>query len=102
MSLYYAGFSKQPVSLDDYLDYKYKNRADLSGLTPEMRDTINMILGRNLGSVGDFQVAERVMQLDAHSTTLKLASARAYTPESIKANNVILIGGPESNPWVNL
>jgi hypothetical protein len=93
---------KQPVSLDDYLDYKYKNRADLSGLTLEMRDTINMILGRNLGSVGDFQVAERVMQLDAHSTTLKLASARAYTPESIKANNVILIGGPESNPWVNL
>jgi hypothetical protein len=93
---------KQPVSLDDYLDYKYKNRADLTSMTPEMRDTVNMILGRNLGSVGDFQVAERVMQLDAHSKNLKLASARAYAPESIKANNVILIGGPESNPWVDL
>jgi hypothetical protein len=42
------------------------------------------------------------MQLDAHSKNLKLASARAYAPESIKANNVILIGGPESNPWVDL
>ena len=93
---------KQPVSLDDYLDYKYKNRVDLPGLTPEMRTTINMILGRNLGSVGDYQVAERVMSLSAHSPNLKMASARAYTPESIKANNVILIGGPQSNPWVDL
>ncbi|MGB9406472.1 MAG: hypothetical protein WCA89_02985 [Terracidiphilus sp.] len=93
---------KQPVSLDDYLDYKYKNRVDLPGVTPETRNTINMILGRDLGSVGDFRVAERVMELDAHSSNLKLASARAYAPESIKANNVILIGGPASNPWVEL
>ena len=93
---------KQPVSLDDYLDYKYKNRVDLPDVTPEMRNTINIILGRNLGSVGDYQVAERVMSLGAHSPNLKLASARAYTPESIKTNNVILIGGPQSNPWVEL
>jgi hypothetical protein len=93
---------KQPVSLDDYLDYKYKNRVNLLTLTPEMRNTINIILGRNLGSVGDYQVAERVMSLGAHSPNLKLASARAYTPESIKASNVVLIGGPESNPWVDL
>lgn len=93
---------KQPVSLDDYLDYKYKNRVDLPGPTPETKNTVNMILGRNLGSVGDFRVAERVMGLSAHSSNLKLASARAYAPESIKANNVILIGGPESNPWVEL
>jgi len=93
---------KQPVSLDDYLDYKYKNLPDSPDLTQEGRGTIKMILRRNLGSVGDFQVAERIMQLDAHAANLKLASARAYAPESIKANNVILIGGPESNPWVNL
>jgi hypothetical protein len=93
---------QKPVSLDDYLDYKYKNRTDFSGQPPEKRESINIILGRNLGSVGDFQVAERVLQLAGHSTNLKLASARAYAPESIKANNVILIGGPESNLWVNL
>lgn len=93
---------KRPVSLDDYLDYKYKNNIDLPGLSPETRSTVNMILNRELGSVGDFRVAERVMKLDGHSSNLKLASARAYAPESIKANNVILIGGPESNPWVEL
>jgi hypothetical protein len=93
---------KQSVSLDDYLDYKYKNRVDLPGLAPETRTAVNMILGRNLGSVGDYRVAVRIMELGAHSPHLRLASARAYTPESIKANNVILIGGPESNPWVEL
>jgi hypothetical protein len=93
---------KRPVSLDDYLDYKYKNNVDLPDLSPETRSTVNMVLGRELGSVGDFRVAERVMRLDGHSTNLKLASARAYAPESIKANNVILIGGPESNPWIEL
>lgn len=93
---------KQSVSLDDYLDYKYKNHVDFPGLAPETRSAVNLILGRNLGSVGDYRVAERIMKLDAYSPSLKLASARAYTPESIKANNVILIGGPEGNPWVEL
>jgi hypothetical protein len=47
-------------------------------------------------------VAERVIDLGAHDPMLKLASARSYTPERIKNNNVILIGSIESNPWVNL
>jgi hypothetical protein len=93
---------KRPVSLDDYLDYKYKNNVDLPGVSPETRTTVGMVLGRELGSVGDFRVAERVMKLDGNAANLKLASARAYAPESIKENNVILIGGPESNPWVDL
>jgi hypothetical protein len=93
---------KRPVTLDDYLDYRYKNDIDLPELSPETRNTLKMVLGRELGSVGDFRVAERVMRLGGLTPNLKLASARAYTPESIKANIVILIGGPESNPWVAL
>ncbi len=93
---------QRPISLDDYLDYKYKDFADLPGLTPQTRDALNLVLDRNTGSVGDFEAAERVMELDAHSPTINLASARAYTPENIKKNNVILIGSRESNPWVEL
>jgi hypothetical protein len=93
---------QRPISLDDYLDYKYKDFADLPGLTPQTRDALNLVLDRNTGSVGDFEAAERVMELDAHSPTINLASARSYTPESIKKNNVILIGSRESNPWVEL
>jgi hypothetical protein len=92
----------RPISLDDYLDYKYKSYADLPGVTPATRDALNLVLDRNTGSVGDFEAAERIMEMDAHSSALKLASARAYTPQSIKNNNVILIGSRESNPWVEL
>jgi hypothetical protein len=93
---------RRPISLDDYLDYKYKSYADLPGITPATRDALNLVLDRNTGSVGDFEAAERIMELAAHSPALKLASAREYTPQSIKSNNVILIGSRESNPWVEL
>ncbi len=93
---------KRPISLDDYLDYKYKSYADLPGITPATRDALNLVLDRNTGSVGDFEAAERIMEIAAHSPALRLASAREYTPESIKNNNVILIGSRESNPWVEL
>jgi hypothetical protein len=93
---------RRPISLDDYLDYKYKSYADLPGITPATRDALNLVLDRNTGSVGDFEAAERIMELAAHSAALKLASAREYTPQSIKSNNVILIGSRESNPWVEL
>ncbi len=93
---------QRPISLDDYLDYKYKSYADLPGITPATRDALNLVLDRNTGSVGDFEAAERIMESDAHSKALRLASARAYTPRSIKSNNVILIGSRESNPWVEL
>jgi hypothetical protein len=92
----------QTISLDDYLDYKYKDLPDQSGLSPDRKQALKVILGRNNGSIGDFQTAKRFMDLDAHSPALKLASARSYTPEGIKANNVILIGGRQSNPWVDL
>ncbi len=93
---------QRPISLDDYLDYKYKDFANLPGITAQTRDALNLVLDRNTGSVGDFEAAERIMELNAHSPDLKLASARSYTADNIKHNNVILIGSRESNPWVEL
>jgi len=93
---------QRPISLDDYLDYKYKSFGDMPGLPPEKRDALNLTLDRDTGSVGDFDAAKRVMDLDGHTSAIKLASARDFTPEGVKDNNVILLGSSESNPWVNL
>ena len=92
----------QTISLDDYLDYKYMNLADQPDLPSGTRSALKHILERNNGSIGDFHAAKRFMELDGYSSALKLASARSYTAESIKADDVILIGGRESNPWVDL
>lgn len=93
---------QRPISLDDYLDYKYKSDVSLPDITAQTRDALHLVLDRNTGSVGDFEAAERIMQLDAYFPLLKLASARSYTAQSIKDNNVILIGGRASNPWEEL
>jgi len=90
------------ISLSDYLDYSYKGLSNDPVLSPDKRAALKLVLDRNNGSIGDFQAAERFMDLDAHSPAVKLAGARSYTPEGIKTHNVILIGGRESNPWVEL
>jgi hypothetical protein len=90
------------ISLEDYLDYKYRSVADQPDLTPATRTALLLVLDRNNGSIGDFRAAERFRDLDARSSAVKLESARSYTTESIKSNNVILIGGRQSNPWVDL
>lgn len=92
----------QTISLDDYLNYRYMNLANQPGLPPGTKSALKHVLERNNGSIGDFQAAKRFMDLDGYSSALKLASARSYTAESIKSDNVILIGGRESNPWVDL
>jgi hypothetical protein len=92
----------QTISLDDYLNYKYMNLADQPGLPGGTQAALKRVLERNNGSIGDFQAAKQFMDLDGYSSALKLASARSYTAESIKSDNVILIGGRESNPWVDL
>jgi hypothetical protein len=93
---------KRPISLDDYLDYEYKNYANLPEVTPQTRDALNLVLSRNTGSVGDFEAAEQVLALNARSPLTRLASARSYTPQAIKSHNVVLIGSRQSNPWVEL
>ena len=93
---------QRPISLDDYLDYEYKNYATLPEVTPQTRDALNLVLSRNTGSVGDFEAAEQILALNARSPLMRLASARSYTPQAIKSHNVVLIGSRQSNPWVEL
>jgi hypothetical protein len=90
------------ISLDDYLDYNYKHFSDQPSVDPATRHALSLILDRNSGSIGDFKVAARILALGGQDANLKLTSARSYSPESIKANDIILIGSRESNPWVEL
>jgi hypothetical protein len=92
----------RPIPLDEYLDYRYKRFADDPAVSTDTRRAVSLVLDRNNGSTGDFLAAKRFIDLDGDSPAVKLASARSYTPENIKSNNVILIGGRESNPWVDL
>jgi len=60
------------------------------------------IAARNNGSFGDFEVAQRIVALYPRSRSVHVAFAREFTADSVKRDNVILIGSRKSNPWVDL
>jgi len=94
--------SGQQYSLRDYLDGAYANYEHAPNMTDTQKSELSLIASRLNGSMGDFVVAQRIITLDPTSSHLVVKFARAFTPDSIKLNNTILIGGQKSNPWVSL
>jgi hypothetical protein len=94
--------SGQQYSLRDYLNGTYMNYEHSPDMTDTQKSELSLIASRLNGSMGDFVVAQRIKTLDPTSSHLVVKFARAFTPDSIKLNNTILIGGRKSNPWVNL
>jgi hypothetical protein len=94
--------TQKPISLNDYLNRSYLDQLQSEKLSADRKSDLNLIVSRNFGSVGDFRVAQRIMALDPTARKYHLFYAREYAPTLIKQNNVILIGGRKSNPWVDL
>jgi hypothetical protein len=93
---------RQPLPLDNYLNRSYMWQIHSSNLSADRREDLNLIASRPNGSEEDFQVAEQIQALDPVSNKLSIKFAREFTADSMKRNNVILIGGQKSNPWTNL
>ena len=92
----------QSFSLNDYLNRTYMEKVEASNLSPDRKADLRLIIERSHGGMGDFNAAQRVWALDPSSPRLSLLFARNYSADLIKRDNVILIGGQEANPWVNL
>jgi hypothetical protein len=71
-------------------------------MSPEMHAAVNRIALWNLGSPDEFKLARRVLALDPLNQRVHLYNARDYMPDLIRRDNVVLIGGSISNPWVQL
>jgi hypothetical protein len=94
--------TRHPISLSDYLNHSYLGLIHSSDLSPDRQADLSLVVSRNNGSVGDFRVAQQILGLDRTASNLHLHFARDYMPDSIKQDNVILIGSRKSNPWVYL
>jgi len=94
--------SKQAVPFDGYLSRSYIDQSQARATSPDTRFILGLIASKSLGNTGEFQLARRILELDPLGRNTRLYSARQYMPTLIKQDNVILIGGRISNPWVNL
>ena len=92
----------QSFSLNDYVNRSYMEKIEASKLSPDRKADLRLIIERSHGGIGDFNAAQRVRALSPSSSRLNLLFARDYSADLIKRDNVVLIGGQEANPWVDL
>lgn len=92
----------QSFTLSDYLNYSYLTKLQSSDLSADRKQDLSMIMERSHGSVGDFKAVQRIWALAPFSPKLNFEYAREYSADSVKRDNVILIGGQVSNPWEEL
>lgn len=98
---------KQSYPLSDYLNRSYLSQVRSYSLCSADNKVVKSIAfesiaARNNGSFGDFQVAQRIEALHHGSPSVHVSFARDFTTDSVKRDNVILIGSRKSNPWVDL
>jgi len=90
------------ISLSDYLDRNFTRPEPGEARSPDRQQDLQTIFTHNLVTLGDFHAAQQVLGLTPIASSLHLALARFYEADSMKRNNVILIGGKKANPWVRL
>lgn len=92
----------RPIPLIDYLNSGYMTQVHALNLSPDRRTDLDQIFNRNLVSFGDFRAAQQILALAPVSSSLRLELSRYYMADSLKHDNVILIGGKKANPWIRL
>lgn len=92
---------KRQIPLNTYLSGNYAYQFFNEESTDRQED-LALLLPRNFGSVGDFRLAQELLNLAPRGKNLQLYYSREYRPELIQNDNVILIGSRKSNPWSDL
>jgi hypothetical protein len=94
--------TRHPISLSDYISHQYMNETESLPFGKDRRDDLSDIYGHNLVAFGDFRAAQQILALSPVGSSLRLTLSRFFEAESVKHDNLILIGGKKANPWVYL
>ncbi|GGH15400.1 hypothetical protein GCM10011586_36450 [Silvibacterium dinghuense] len=95
------------VALDDYMSHRYlngKDTGDKDGYAPPDMDEVkrSIAFGRYT-NMADLNLAWNLGQLaGARHTQAHIRFARDLNLKELGESNSVLIGGPRSNPWVDL
>lgn len=95
-------FLKRRISLSLYLKPDYAQALAHADLPDNLRGELQRFASRSIASFTDFHAAQHILALSPAPGKLKLEYARRLRAESLKSDNVILIGSNYSNPWVDL
>ncbi len=90
------------MSLSSYLNHDYMAQTQDPHISADRKADVRTVFNHNLVTLGDFHAAQTILDLAPGTSSLHLTLARFYAAESVKRNNLVLIGGKKANPWVRL
>src|ERR1700677_1580317 len=91
-----------PLTLSEYLGQRHTNLAALAASGP-LPETLARISDHQYTSIADLDMAFHVARLpQARAAPLEVRYARDLTLSEARHSNLILMGGPRANPWVQL
>jgi hypothetical protein len=91
-----------PLTLSEYLGQKHTNFGTLAASGP-LPDIMQNLSDHQYTSIADLDMAFHVGRLaQAGPARLEVRYARDLTMSEARHSNLILMGGPRANPWVQL
>jgi hypothetical protein len=98
----WQGLMKKNVGLADYLSGNYRKTSSATEATVSQASAVELG-SRRYTSIVDLDIARALSHFgDLRKSSVELRYARDVRPNDLKQGNVVLIGAPEANPWVEL
>ncbi len=95
-------FAQTSVSLRDYVNHSYLGELQNAGSNPRVQNVLGSFNSLNFVTLSAIKMADRILALDPLSEKMHLYFSREYIPSFIDRDNVILLGDPVSNPFIQL
>jgi hypothetical protein len=97
----WQGLTNKKVSVADYLSGNY--RSETPDTQTAAQKALTDLANRRYTSIVDLDVVKAFSHIaDARRNTLEVRYARDVRPNDMKDGNVVLVGAPAANPWVEL
>jgi hypothetical protein len=95
-------YSQTSIPLQNYIDRSYIGQLESQNLNPDVRTLLNSFSSLNFVTLSTIKMAQNILSLDPLGRKMHMYFSREYIPAFIDRDNVILLGDPRSNPWVQL
>jgi hypothetical protein len=95
-------YSRTSISLQDYFDRSYISRFRSQRLTPDVRALLSLSGSLNFVTLSAVRMAQNIVTLDPLNRKIHMYFSREYIPAFIDRDNVVLLGDPRSNPYIQI
>lgn len=90
---------RESTSFTAYINHNFPSDQQKRSTSPDTRLAVSIIGAKELGSISEFKLAQKLLALSPKNEHVRFFGARQFPPSFLEQNNIILIGGMISNPW---